>query len=72
VPAPADRQGIGWSIPLMNSNIYYFVLKPSIHRWHPGFASGQLAARCIPHLFMPVKLILIHRHAYEVTKFRCS
>jgi hypothetical protein len=56
----------------MNSNIYYFVLKPSIHCWHPGFASGQLAARCIPHLFMPVKLILIHRHGYKVTKFRCS
>ena len=72
MPVRADRQGIGWSIPLMNSNIYYFVLKLSIHRWHPGFAYGQLPAHRIPHLFPPVKLILIHRHAYRVTKSRRS
>jgi hypothetical protein len=33
VPAQRDKQGIGWSIPLMNSNIYYFVLEVSIQGW---------------------------------------
>ena len=37
MPVRADRQGIGWSIPLMNSNIYYFVLELSIQ--------GRQAAR---------------------------
>lgn len=30
MPARKDKQGIGWSIPLINSNIYYFVLKEPI------------------------------------------
>jgi hypothetical protein len=36
VPARTDKQGIGWSIPLINSNIYYFVLKASIQGWQPS------------------------------------
>jgi hypothetical protein len=39
VPARTDRQGIGWSIPLMNSNIYYFVLELSMQTRHPNWQS---------------------------------
>jgi hypothetical protein len=45
VPARTDRQGIGWSIPLMNLNIYYFVLELSMQGCQPNW---QLVSGCSP------------------------